>query len=56
MMIWHHDSVLQINKHLMPSQCAEITVTLKVKKLEQKLLLLNFGTLQYSETTKENQI
>ena len=56
MMIWHHDSILQINKHCMPSQCAEITVTLEVNKLEPKLLLRNFGTLQYSETTEENQI
>ena len=56
MMIWHHNSILQINKHLMPSQCAEITMALAAKKLEQKLLLQNFGTFQYSETTEENQI
>ena len=56
MMIWHHNSILQINKHLMPSQCAEITVTLEAEKLEPKLLLRNFGTFHFSETTEENQI
>jgi hypothetical protein len=40
----------------MPSQCAEITVTLEAKKLELKLILRNFGTFQYSETTEENQL
>ncbi len=56
MMIWRHDSILQINKHLLPSQCAEITMTLEKTKLEPKLLLRNFRTFQYSETTEENQI
>ncbi len=55
-MIWHHDSILQTNKQLMPWQCTEITVTLEAKKLEPKLLLRNFGTFQYSEITEENQI
>ncbi len=53
-------NILQINKRIMTSWYAEITVTLEAKTLELKPKLhwqvRNFGTLQYSETTEESQI
>ncbi len=52
--------ILQINKRIMTSWYAEITVTLEAKTLELKPKLQwqvrNFGTLQYSETTESSQI
>ena len=50
-MSWH--SILELNKRLMPSYYAEITLTLEEEKLKlkQTLLVRDFGKSQYSETT-----
>ncbi len=51
-------SILQTNKRLMPSCYAEITLTPEAgkKELKPKLLVRNFGTFHYSETTEESQL
>ena len=55
-MSWN--SILELNKRVMLSLYAEITVTLEEEKLKLKptLLVRNFGKSQYSETTEENQL